>query len=266
MNFFEKNDLEELLKCKLCKQKLTEYDEPKLMPCNQTICSSCDSKIELNLNDKIKRSFKCELCLTDKEHVKPCEGFPINQLVLQLFALKPKKMFRNEKAKILDTNLSSLNELITKIDFDSNNNDYILNAHCSELRQRIQLATEERIEQLNKQNDLLIKQIDNYEKECKEAFRKNHKTNETLSEAKNFVEKQKINLNDLDDENRIKEANERVLQYISKLKIEKKKSSSLIFNQIFVEFVVNKTKLDPNLIGVVNLKELKPKEVTYKCI
>lgn len=113
---------------------------------------------------------------------------------------------------------------------------------------------------------MLIKQIDNYEKECKEAFRKNHKTNETLSEAKNFVEKQKINLNDLDDENRIKEANERVLQYISKLKIEKKKSSSLIFNQIFVEFVVNKTKLDPNLIGVVNLKELKPKEVTYKCI
>ena len=34
------------------------------------------------------------------------------------------------------------------------------------MRRLVQLSTEEKIEQINKQNDLLIKEIDDYEREC----------------------------------------------------------------------------------------------------
>ena len=44
MSVYSKDSIEALLKCKICEQKLTEYDEPKTLPCgykSYEILSEC---------------------------------------------------------------------------------------------------------------------------------------------------------------------------------------------------------------------------------
>ncbi len=63
-----------ILKCDQCKEPLNAYDQPKFLPCGETICSSCVVKIE---KVAFNKKFKCNICLED--HSIPDNSFPINK-------------------------------------------------------------------------------------------------------------------------------------------------------------------------------------------
>ena len=59
----------EILRCDECKESFDSYDQPRILPCGETICSTCLLKIEKRAMSK---RFKCSLCLAD--HYIPDNG------------------------------------------------------------------------------------------------------------------------------------------------------------------------------------------------
>ena len=75
--FYEEQQIDEMLKCGHCKLK---FDDPRMLPCGQTICNSCLETILASVK-KENNCFKCPLC---KEIHKSGE-FPVNELGIHHF-------------------------------------------------------------------------------------------------------------------------------------------------------------------------------------
>ena len=73
--FCDFNKIKNIIKCKVCSSLVTE--EPKILPCGETICSMC-SNYEIEV---VKNEFDCSVC--KKKHEMPKEGLPINKSLLE---------------------------------------------------------------------------------------------------------------------------------------------------------------------------------------
>ncbi len=93
--FFEEAALVNELNCIKCKQRL---DEPRILPCGETICDYCFITIEVKNN-----KFKCFFC--NEDHIMPEKGFPINKRLLRILDLKSKEVYRSKEVKQLKENL-----------------------------------------------------------------------------------------------------------------------------------------------------------------
>jgi len=71
-----KNDI---LKCDQCNELFDSYCEPKLLVCNNTICTKCEINIIQGAKDAY---FDCVVCF--KKHFIPSIGFPVNKIALRL--------------------------------------------------------------------------------------------------------------------------------------------------------------------------------------
>jgi hypothetical protein len=261
MSVYFKDSIEDLLICKICQQKLTEYDEPKTLPCGFTICSECDSKIETEFINREKRIFKCLVqdCLSN-EHVKPVDGFSVNQLALRLISVPHKKIYQGEKIEKLKLNLNKLERLLKVIDTNIEQSEFKINGYCNELRRKIQLASEVKIKKINDLNDLLISQVDLYEQECNNSFKtaKKYAVKNNLNEIKFFLDENLsfINNFEIESEDSISKTNDKCINFIFQLKNEKKFVKDLMFNQKQVKFEQNKTKLEENFLGHIKIEHL----------
>ena len=173
--------------------------------------------------------FKCESC--GNEHSKPVTGFPKNKIANDFLTTPLQTIYRGESFETLKLHLKSIEESLNEITFDIENSDFKVKDHCVELRRLVQLSTEEKIEQINKQNDLLIKEIDDYERECLGKINKDEiaKLIE-IEEIKLFLQEKNIYLEHKTEENEMKESNQKVSDYELELK-EKKEREHLY--QIF---------------------------------
>ncbi len=77
--FYSDNEIHRL---KICPKCSLESDDPRILPCGETVCNSC-----LNTNMK---SFECQFC--SSEHCTNENGFPKNKLIDQLLRNKPQKL------------------------------------------------------------------------------------------------------------------------------------------------------------------------------
>ena len=159
--FYEEEIVNKIFKCQHCSQ---QYDEPRLLPCGKTICTNCLHKIETNLLNKNKNELDCLMC--HKMHQIPSEGFPLNEILLSLMQEKPKEVFRSEQVESLKQNLTIAKEKLDSFTFDLNNSEFKIKEHCLELRRLVQLSTEKKISEINRLNQDLIDQIDDYETKC----------------------------------------------------------------------------------------------------
>jgi hypothetical protein len=107
-------------------------------------------------------------------------------------------------------------------------------SYCIELKNRVQLATEEAIMQINNHNEDLIKKIDEYGNECLDSFEINEEfasdLNKFLEEMKLFENEwsQYLNKAQIDDEI-LGQVNERAVNLLNKAKEEKSKLDDLNF-------------------------------------
>lgn len=252
--FYEESMIASVLKCQHCNQKYDRYDQPRIIPCGKTICNNCVIKIQ---NQSISNRFKCDICTSD--HYIPEQGFTINELAFNLMLLQPKEIYRSEQCETLKSNLRLLNDLVDELNFDINNGIDKIKYHCNELRRLVQLATEERIQQIQNFNETFLKQINSYEKERIDDYSTNdrfkqelidviNETNVFLDEKKNYLSQCQIS------EEEIQTSNEKALALKSNIDNELRKTRIRIFNDILMEFEKNDTKLDEKLLGSINLK------------
>ena len=152
---------------------------------------------------------------------------------------------------------NSLNELTFYI---TNGNDKI-KYHCSELKRLVQLSTEQKIIDLNNLNEVLVKRIDNYEKECTLRYSNcnlyksplNELINESnlfLNEKRNYLQQYEINENDIIQSNQI------LNRLKASIEDQLLNVKSILFNNNLMEFEMNKTKIDENKIGIFYFNKL----------
>ena len=260
--FYNESLINNILKCKHCKQTYDVYDQPQILPCcSQTLCNKCIRLIEKSVKEK---RFKCFLC--QKESRMPENGFLKNDLAVQLLSEQPKEIYRGEACEKLKTNISNLDEQINKIKFEANNGEYIIKEHFVEQRRLIQLATEKKIQEIYSSSDKLIQKVNEHEKDCLRNFaflsqnnsllnqhvaELTNKAKLTLDYHKDYLKRVKLN------DNEMAESNERLndlRRVIEKEKIHLKKT---IFNNKLMEFVGNNVNQDTEaLLGYLKLNTI----------
>lgn len=270
--FYEENQINKLLNCSKCNIK---FDVPKVLPCGKKICSKCVKLIKLE--DDL-REFECIMC--SEEHVMPKSGLPTCETLSVLLLEKPNEVYRSQNVEKLKKNLNEIRLHLDKLDYDFNNGVDIIKEHCIELRTLCQLATEQTILDINKFNEIMIKQIDDYEKECISKFTQNNRSirdkfQSIINETNKFDEEvvaylKKFQIDDCD----VQKLNEQAVKYNSKLKYEKNKLASEIFDGKIKQFIRNKKKISEQILGrfgyenrisLDSLNKKKLKNLIFSC-
>ncbi len=96
--YFEINQVNDTLLCQQCKGRL---DIPKILPCGETICLSCETYIQINDN-----MFDCFVC--EQKHDMPKNGFLISKAILKMLKIEPTKVSRGEVLDKLEKSLENI--------------------------------------------------------------------------------------------------------------------------------------------------------------
>jgi hypothetical protein len=132
--YFDSNQIKSKLICKKYEGRL---DEPRLLPCGKNTCSYCIAYIKV-----LNKEFQCLTC--DKVHEMPKNGLPINEVLIEILSFQPVQVSRGKA-------LDSLQELLNEIQNTKN------------LRNQIQLITEESLLQINDLSENMLNELDEYE-------------------------------------------------------------------------------------------------------
>jgi hypothetical protein len=255
--FFEETYIKNLLKCNQCNEKFDDYEQPRSLPCGKIICSLCVDKIE---KEAIKRKFKCIIC--SNEHQIPKEGFGINDLALHLLTSKAKEMWRGKRYEQLKINLQKIEALTRELKFDFNDGSDKIKEHCNEQRRLVQLATENAMQELNKINEELITEIDNFEIECMKYYSVidnsfKEKLNRLIDEAKSFLNEKQEYLKQIQlDEDELESFNKLSENLHIDLNNELKDLKRKIFGYKLIKFNSNSNKINSRILGFIDYEKL----------
>ena len=255
--FFEETYIKNLLKCNQCNEKFDDYEQPRSLPCGKIICSLCVDKIE---KEAIKSKFKCIIC--SNEHQIPKEGFGINDLALHLLTSKAKEMWRGKRYEQLKINLQKIEALTRELKFDFNDGSDKIKEHCNEQRRLVQLATENAMQELNKINEELITEIDNFEIECMKYYSVidnsfKEKLNRLIDEAKSFLNEKQEYLKQIQlDEDELESFNKLSENLQIDLNNELKDLKRKIFGYKLIKFNSNSNKINSRILGFIDYEKL----------
>jgi hypothetical protein len=230
--FFDTNKVNNALLCKQCEGRL---DIPKIIPCGETICSFCETSIQVNENN----TFDCLIC-KDK-HEMPKNGFLISKALSEILSIKLTKVSRGKSFDLLKRSLDNMLKKRNYIELGIENSTDFVKEYCIELRNDAQLATEDVIQQINDINEETIDEIDEYEKELIEF---NKTRSDSLDSFNNTVKRleafhasntEYLNQNEVDDETVVK-SNEEATSLIKKADIDIQNLKYVIFDGNILKF------------------------------
>jgi hypothetical protein len=250
--FYDSNQVDNILNCKKCTGRL---DEPKILPCGNSICSHCVSLIQLKKN----KEFQCLVC--QDKHEMPKNGLPLNILAAEMLSFKSVNVSRGNAFESLQETLGQLENNKSDLKYCINNRDDCIKEHCIELRSKVQLTTEQAVENINEFNEQVIHEINEYEQEMISFNKKNPKSLkcfETIErELETFQSKTNecLKLNNLNDEslNKIKQD---AIILKEKTDFEIKNVKSTIFSGCLLTFESNKNKINRENLGQLIMKEV----------
>ena len=136
------NKVKILLICKKCNERL---DEPRLLQCGESICSHCVSTIQVK-----NREFQCLIC--KEMHEIPNNGLPFIKLAVEMLSLESIDVSRGNEFDSLQSSIDDLSNKRKVLNHLLENGDDFIKENCIELRNQVQLVTEEAIQQINKVN------------------------------------------------------------------------------------------------------------------
>ncbi len=253
--FYEEEKIVQIGSCSRCLEIL---DEPRILPCGETVCSRCLSFIYVNNN-----KFECIMC--NKKHTLPEEGLPLNKTVMSLLSMQPSEVYRSHSVEELKQTLDSMRKKIASLYYGLNHGADKIREQCIEMKKDVQLAAEEAVQQIFSFSDAMIKEIDRFEKNTLKSYREREK-NEQLKQMVNEITKK---LDDFQAE---------CTEYLSQAKIrdeeistandhaitlnEKAEQSQFILNSFLFDgcsprFNANPNKLDMSIIGTLELEAIK---------
>jgi len=249
--FFNTNQVNKALLCQYCEGRL---DIPKLLPCGETICSFCETNIQVN-----DQMFDCLVC--KQQHEMPKDGFKINKSLSKILVIELTNVSRGEAydslMKLLDKIQKKLNLLKLGID----NSIDLVKEHLMDLKSDVQLTAEEVIQQVNDISTKIIEEIDEYEKDLIELNKNNSKSlvdfNSIVEELESFhtLNTEYLNQYQVDDEV-VKKSNEEATNLIKKAEIEIENLKDIIFNENILKFEKNNEKINKNIYGKLKTNKL----------
>ncbi len=142
--FFETDQIDNILKCAKCELFL---QEPKILPCGDTVCSDCCRNIFV----KEKNKFQCITC--SKIHTIPENGLADNSLVSELLLVETVQVSRGKTFETFEKSLERVQQKHNSLLFSINNREDKIKENCFELRSQVQLVTEKIISQILKQTE-----------------------------------------------------------------------------------------------------------------
>ena len=250
--FYQRDSINRHLICPICSEK---FHDPRILPCGQSACNECVSNFKVT--DQ-KKEIKCTLC--NENHCIPEPGFIVNQTILNLQAEKAEEVYRSKSVKLFRDKLNLLRDEIDEFERNLENGVDQIKDHCMKLRNRVDLATEELIEEVHKFNEKLIDEIKEYEKECISSFNNDQYSNEKfmqlVKEVDQFYSKKNHDLStrfSIDDIE-IEEASRFADDYMKRLKSEKDKLEKAKFSNRILQFDKTVALFDSNLIGSLKHK------------
>ena len=164
--FYEEKEISELSLCPYCKNK---YTDPRIVECSSSFCMPC---IEfLTKNDE--NGFKCPVC--DDFHETPKKGYLKNPNLAKLCDKKAVEVSRSKQAEDFKRKLVNFKQNLDKLANKNKPSIEIIKEYCDNLRNEVQLSSEELIETIKKYNLELIEQINVYEKSSLLDFDKQNK-------------------------------------------------------------------------------------------
>jgi len=208
--FYEQNQVENLLNCQICNQR---YDKPYLLPCLKTICSRCLLK---HLNSS--KTILCPYCSIDHQLQTATKSkvvgdsnetlrLPINETIQELLNMKPVDVQRADLCRNMSDILKTIGEKLEQIDKTESSAQQSLLDYFELIKIELNQSTNHLIEQINKQREHMIQEIDYLKvqsiENLKEKLTKTNKLNELKrlsnkkkSEWKQFTKKDKNFKND----------------------------------------------------------------------
>ena len=161
--FYEKDEINELLKCPNCNERL---EEPCMLPCGHTVCARCTSSeywfvlpssVDADADDEESDSQRsthqlvCNACL--EVHRIPAAGFPTNKVLLKLVETKPHDVYRGKAVERLKTSLRAIRarkiDLLALLDADKPDSRERIREHCGSARAAVQLASEQLVARID---------------------------------------------------------------------------------------------------------------------
>jgi len=252
---YEESEITDLLNCDNCLKPYDESYPPRILPCcHKTICFKCVHLTE----QKIKNNkYNCIAC--NKEETMP-DGFIVNQLAVKLIAKKPKEISRGNEVEKLKQNIRDIEEIVNKLIFETENGEDLITEDCNELKRQVQLAKEERIEEINKHCDALFIKINIYEKTCKSRFKEKRdqkqKAYDLIKSVNDSIQQQREYLRQLMiDDNETIECNQKMDELKKQIEKERKNVKKSILGNQIIKFEANKTDIHEEILGkLINLK------------
>ena len=253
--FYEQNQILSVLNCSKCSK---EFDEPRLLPCGNTVCNECI----LTLTNKKKsnsNTFQCTICAD--EHLIPSKGFPINKSLLKVIEQKPKEVFRGKVVEEFKLNLEIISKKKERFEFQLNNGIDTIKEKCMNLRCDVHASSEKAILRIVNFTDSMISEINKYENECISSFQTtSHQSKvdqkkifeQLIKQVDKFHIEWSNYLKNLQlNEDSVLKANNFGLTLLKKLNEDEIILKNFIYDYKFIEFKANTVEMEKNILGSI---------------
>ena len=158
MMFYKKEDIDQSLTCFNCGNK---FDQPLLIvPCCETLCLKCVNS--LTAGD----DFNC--CFCNVVHNVPRGGFKLNMAIDKLLKSRPGEVCQKKilAQKNLTEKFNTFKRLVETFSFNIRALETDVDTYCSHMQSRIDLAAEEKIEQIKRIRTYYLKHTTDYKTTC----------------------------------------------------------------------------------------------------
>ena len=268
MLFYDTDFIRNLLKCQHCIKSYDVYDEPRILTCcGKTLCNQCVSSVEKETCNNNK--YKCIVCKTDG--IRPVTGFALNELAAKLVAEQPKEAYRGKEYENLTMNLKFFECLLKKLLFETENAEFTIDEYFNDQKARVQMASEQRIQEIHRCQDILMAQLKEQKQKClntysnMESFKQ--KTKEFISEMNAFIRQQRDYMKQLQiNDNELMTANDVLLKLQKEVDMKRLSVKKLIFNNELCNFLSDEPPVIDELLGSFTRESLDSSKKVCKSI
>jgi hypothetical protein len=248
--FYEQEAIKKLVECPYCKNA---YRDPRALQCGRSLCFDC---IELLMN-KEANGLDCPVC--SAFHHAPENGFFKILTLGDISSTQPNDVSRGAIAEDVKTKMKTIKEKTEKLNFFITHPIDNIKEHCSDLKLKVQLETELKIEKIMKFNEEFIRQIEKYEIECidkckidKSLFEETiNELDEIYSKWTSYMSNSKI------DEEELKKVLDEAKQLLQKADTKKIEICAELFNKKLMVFNENRNELSSSLVGSIEYDFIK---------
>ena len=248
--FYQQSTINNLKTCAVCVQT---FSDPRMIPCGHTFCNHCIETLKNKENESKLTCLRCQ-----KEHT--CinkTDFPVNMLVCELIEEKPNEVIHSKYMAEFKKSLNLLTDRIESLQSNLDNGALAIHEHCSKLRRDVQLNTELHIEKIKDNNEKLIKEINDYEKECVSKYEVNivkdtNSIENLINELRTFTAEKRKYLDrfQIDDED-IENSLIKTKEHLEMLNEETSKLDQIKFNGAKKTFRANEQEFDAGIFSFI---------------